>query len=238
MRGGHDLGGNKGFGPICPEPESIEPFFHADWERTVFALTLASGMLGRWNLDESRHARESQQPADYLRHSYYENWLVGLEKLLVEKRLVNSRELATGCADAQGETELGPPVPSVRDIKNILSKGSSSSVSSKSVPKFKVGDKVRVKENYGLGHTRAPTYAMNAIGTVASHHGCHIFPDSHAAGTKIGEHLYSVIFTEDALWENSDRNIDGGLEESSSAGLEVAIDLWEPYLQRIDNEDE
>ncbi|HIN89237.1 MAG TPA: nitrile hydratase subunit beta, partial [Porticoccaceae bacterium] len=82
MNGGHDLGGKQGLGPIDPEPETWEPVFHEEWERRVFALTLATGMLGHWNIDQSRHARERQHPADYLHHSYYENWLVGVEKLL------------------------------------------------------------------------------------------------------------------------------------------------------------
>lgn len=75
MKGGHDLGGQSGMGPINPEPESQEPVFHAEWERRVFALTLATGMLGKWNIDESRHARERQDPITYIENSYYENWL-------------------------------------------------------------------------------------------------------------------------------------------------------------------
>ena len=72
MKGGHDLGGRQGLGPISPVPEAEEPVFHTDWERRVFAMTLATGMLGQWNIDESRFARESQHPADYLRNSYYD----------------------------------------------------------------------------------------------------------------------------------------------------------------------
>ncbi len=69
MRGSHDLGGLEGLGPISPEAESCEPVFHADWEKRIFALALAVGFLGQLNLDESRHSRERQRPADYLRHS-------------------------------------------------------------------------------------------------------------------------------------------------------------------------
>jgi len=66
MNGAHDLGGMHGLGPIDPEPEASEPTFHADWERRVLAITLASSALGRWNIDISRHSRERQHPADYL----------------------------------------------------------------------------------------------------------------------------------------------------------------------------
>ncbi len=40
MNGGHDLGGIHGLGPIDPEPEQVEPVFHGEWEKRVFALTL------------------------------------------------------------------------------------------------------------------------------------------------------------------------------------------------------
>src|SRR2546428_429998 len=56
MNGIHDLGGMHGFGPVDPEPN--EPVFHHDWERRAFALNLAAGFLGRWNIDMARYARD------------------------------------------------------------------------------------------------------------------------------------------------------------------------------------
>ena len=93
MNGGHDLGGMHGLGCINPEPEHSEKVFHHEWEQSVFSLTLASTFLRQWNLDQSRHARERQHPADYLRYSYYENWYQGLLKLLFEKELITLAEL-------------------------------------------------------------------------------------------------------------------------------------------------
>jgi nitrile hydratase len=109
MNGGHDLGGMHGLGPI--EPEADEPVFHDEWEQRVFALTLATGALGQWSFDMVRHARERQHPADYLRHSYYENWLAGLEKLLVERGLVAPEELAGGRASAPASDALRACAP-------------------------------------------------------------------------------------------------------------------------------
>ena len=101
MNGAHDLGGMDGFGPVDPDPD--QPVFHAEWERRVFAMTLATGFLGHWNIDMSRHARERMDPADYLATSYYEHWLHGLETLLAEKGLVTSEELAARKAKLSGE---------------------------------------------------------------------------------------------------------------------------------------
>ena len=60
MNGGQDLGGAHGHGPVLPEPN--EPVFHAEWEKRAFALTLAMGMPGGWNIDMSRFARENRAP--------------------------------------------------------------------------------------------------------------------------------------------------------------------------------
>ena len=61
MDGAHDMGGVDGLGPVEPEPN--EPMFHAEWERRAFAMTLAMGMPGGWNIDTSRFARENRPPA-------------------------------------------------------------------------------------------------------------------------------------------------------------------------------
>ena len=91
MNGAHDMGGMDGFGPVVAEKN--EPVFHADWERRTFAMTVAMGFYGAWNIDMARHARERMEPGEYLRTSYYEHWLHGLETLLVEKGLVSAEEL-------------------------------------------------------------------------------------------------------------------------------------------------
>jgi nitrile hydratase len=92
VNGGQDLGGMHGLGPI--DIEADEPVFHAEWERRVFALTLAMGARGEWNIDMSRHARENRDPVDYLSSSYYEIWLKGLEALLSERGLLDPEELS------------------------------------------------------------------------------------------------------------------------------------------------
>ena len=56
VNGVHDMGGVMNFGPVVPERN--EPPFHHEWERRAFALTLAMGATGQWNLDQSRDARE------------------------------------------------------------------------------------------------------------------------------------------------------------------------------------
>ena len=97
MNGIHDMGGMHGLGPI--DREENEPVFHHAWERRAFALNMAAGFLGEWNIDMSRYAREQMPPAEYLATSYYEHWLWGLERLLVEKGLLTRAEIEARVAE-------------------------------------------------------------------------------------------------------------------------------------------
>jgi nitrile hydratase len=220
MNGGHDLGGMHGLGPINAEPEGTEPVFHADWEKRVFALVRAAGALGEWNADMARHARERQHPADYLRHTYYENWLTGLERLVVEKGLLSASELATGKAAGLGDAALRSRVLKAADVAENLVRGSPFAVPAVAAPRFRVGDRVRAVNRHPTGHTREPRYVRGRLGLVHQHHGAHIFPDHSAEGMPVGRHLYNICFTASELWG-----------EQANAHSIVYVDLWEEYLE-------
>tara|TARA_B100000676_G_scaffold308287_1_gene368755 strand:+ start:4227 stop:4889 length:663 start_codon:yes stop_codon:yes gene_type:complete len=217
MNGGHDLGGMHGLGPIDPEPEFKEPVFHMEWERRVFALNLATGFLGKWNIDQGRHARERQHPADYLRNTYYENWLAGLEILLVEAELITQEELNSGVAIRRAE---GVRVLRGKNVGEVLLKGGPATMNIPLDQSFSAGDRVRVGNINPLGHTRTPRYARGKVGTVVLEHGIHIFADRNAEGIKEGQHLYTVEFESCELWG-----------DAGSAYETVRIDLWEPHLE-------
>ena len=219
MNGGHDLGGMHGLGPIDPEPEAAEPVFHHEWEKRVFALTLATGALGQWTIDMGRHARERQHPADYLRHTYYENWLAGLEKLLVERRLVWAEELASGRAAGLAAESLRALVLTAEKVAPGIAKGGPVDVAIEAPPRFAVGDRVRAINRHPTGHTREPRYTRGRVGVVHEHYGAHVFPDLSAAGRREGRHLYSVRFTAKELWGEPAR------------GGAVYVDLWQDYLE-------
>jgi nitrile hydratase len=219
MNGGHDLGGMHGLGPIEAEPEGTEPVFHADWEKRVFGMTRMVGALGRWNGDMSRHARERQHPAAYLRHSYYENWLAGLEKLLVETGIVTMEELASGKATGTADESLRARRLTAAQAGGALT-GAPATVPSSTPPRFRPGDRVRALNRHPSGHTREPRYVRGRIGTIHEHHGVHVFPDLHAEGVRAGRHLYAVLFEAQELW-----GADGDRRGR------VFVDLWEDYLE-------
>jgi nitrile hydratase len=220
MNGAHDLGGMHGFGPINPEPEGEEPVFHAAWEKRVFGLMLAVGALGRWSIDASRHARERQHPVDYLRHTYYENWLAGLEKLLVETGLATPEELAAGHATSQTDEDTRKRVLTADQVAGRLAAGAPVDMAVETPPRFRPGDRVCAVNRHPVGHTREPRYVRGRVGVIHEHHGAHVFPDLSAEGAKEGQHLYSVRFEASALWG-----------ESAAGRDAVYVDLWESYLE-------
>src|SRR5262245_57481614 len=118
MDGVHDLGGMQGFGPVEREPN--EPPFHAAWEAAVLAMLHAAGPGGFYNIDEFRHGIERMSPAHYLRATYYEKWLEGITRVLVEKGVVSAGELEARVAfferrpEAPATAALAGPPPGTR----------------------------------------------------------------------------------------------------------------------------
>ncbi|MCC6782809.1 MAG: nitrile hydratase subunit beta [Planctomycetes bacterium] len=218
MNGGHDLGGMHGLGPIAPERD--EPVFHAAWERRIFALTLAMGAHRRWTLDRSRFTRENRHPVDYLGSSYYELWMKALEQLAGEEGFLREDEIAAGRALAPPPAHARPALKA-GDVAPTLARGGPSERPVAAPPRFEIGEAVRVKLATSPLHTRAPRYVRGRPGTIAAHHGGHVFPDTNAAGK--GEqptHLYTVRFAARDLWG-----------EQAAARDSVHADLWEPYLE-------
>ena len=161
MDGAQDMGGVTGFGPVQPEPD--EPVFHAEWERRAFALTLAMGMPGGWNIDMSRFAREDRPHQDYLGKSYYQIWLAGLERLMLERGLVSPEEIESG-------HPLRPAKPvtktlTAEGVAAMLHRGGPTEREPRA-PAFKVGDRVRAKTINPPTHTRLPRYVRGHVGTV------------------------------------------------------------------------
>lgn len=217
MNGAHDLGGMHGFGAIAPDPD--EPLFHAPWERRCFALTLAAGFTGQWNIDASRFAREQMPPAEYLATGYYEHWLYGLERLLVDRGMATPREIASGRAELEPKREAR--VLKAADVSKALSKGGPSEREVEAKPRFRLGDRVCTRNINPATHTRLPRYARGKVGTVHLVHGAHVFPDSNAlfAG-EAPQHLYSVRFDGQDLWG-----------PDAEPGTCTFIDLWDSYLE-------
>ncbi|MDI6027935.1 nitrile hydratase subunit beta [Corticibacterium sp. UT-5YL-CI-8] len=219
MNGPQDLGGQMGFGPIAPEPN--EPLFHAEWEKRALGLTLAAGAMGHWNIDESRHARESLHPADYYSSTYYEIWTKALEVLLKRHGFVSDADLAAG--DAVDEATTPKRVLKPEQVAGMLHRGSPYERPVAGDPLFHAGHKVRTRNFHPTGHTRLPRYARGKVGTVEAVRGGFVFPDSNAHGRgEDPQWIYTVVFTGPELWG-----------EGADPTLLVSIDAWESYLVAV-----
>jgi nitrile hydratase len=138
----HDLGGMQGFGPV--ETEADEPVFHEVWEGRMMGLAGGALGAGGFNTPMFRHAIERMDPGHYLTSGYYEHWLTAVATLLVENGFLTADELESRAgpfplsrpATVTGaDVDAGPPV---------------------SVPRYEVGDEVRVRDDGFGGHTRCP----------------------------------------------------------------------------------
>lgn len=217
MNGPHDLGGAQGFGPVVAEKD--EPWFHADWERRAFALVLAMGATGAWNLDMTRYARERIPPADYLASTYYDIWRKGMERLLVERGLATTEEIAAGRSTSAPKAL--PRKATAANVPAALEKGAPTEREAHAPARFKIGEAVRAKVMNPVGHTRLPRYARGRAGTIVHVHGVHVYPDASAVGRgEDPQWLYSVAFAAQEIWG-----------EDAREGDEILVDLFEPYLE-------
>lgn len=243
MKRVHDMGGSYEYGEIPISLDSEGDFiddeyvFKYSWHAKALAITLASGSLGEWTLDESRHARECLPPKDYKNFSYYERWLASLVNLLVNKKIVSLKEIIRFSKlvdDKNSQNYLNKSFKLDKrawlsqNVKKDLSIGSSSSRKINIKPAFKKGDLVRtVLKNPNAiqgGHTRLPSYAMGKKGVVTKYRGIHVFPDknAHSFGEKPLP-LYTIEFNFSELWPS---------ENESSHDI-ICLDLWEPYFKKL-----
>lgn len=217
MNGPQDLGGQMGFGPVAPEKD--EPLFHAEWEKRALGLTIAAGAMGHWNIDESRHTRESLHPADYYSCTYYEIWIKALERLLQRHGFVSAEELGKGHATGRGTEPKR--VLKAENVAAALAKGGPCDRPMTAQPRFSAGDRVRTHNFNPQTHTRLPRYARGKAGIVEAVREGFVFPDTNAHGE--GENpqfVYTVTFPAAEIWG-----------DGADPTLTVSIDAWESYLE-------
>ena len=206
MDGIHDLGGIEGFGPVDAPPS--EPAFGEAWERRAFRTSMAA-MIALQPGGAFRHSIERMDPAHYLSSSYYEHWLTGVATLCVDRGLTSTDDLDRR---AGGHFPIGRPDrgrPPARPEPD------------RTEPRFRVADRVRVRERHPLGHTRAPRYIQGKRGVVTRLDGAENVPDFEAhGGGKVLDPVYSVRFDASELWG-----------EGGERGATVNVDLWERYLE-------
>ena len=231
MDGIHDLGGKHGHGRVVDadvvSSGEQELAFPERWQASVFSMTRSLYAHGvTQNTDQFRHAIERIQPANYLTDGYYGRWLGAIETLLVEAG-VFTQEQITEQQQSMGlpETPIAArPSGTPDQFKTSEPASDNAFRPDDSIPLFEVGDWVVCQSGAKLGDTRLPAYAHVVQGEVCAVHGRWVYPDTNAHGLgELPEHLYTVRFSGPALWG-----------ETAEAGMDVCIDLFEPYLEKVD----
>lgn len=222
MDGIHDMGGMHGFGPVEMEPD--EPVFHHPWEGRAFGLAMTSSP---GNTDQFRHAMERMGTRQYLGASYYERWLGGLERLLLEKGVITEEELQASLK----RVTAGEEVADEKDPDRAAALArvfrtpppAPPPVSSPPAGRFAVGQAVAVRNAHPDGHTRCPGYLRRARGVVERVHGSSPLPDVGAVGGPAQvEPVYGVGFALTELWG-----------DGADPRGRVTVDLWESYLEAV-----
>jgi nitrile hydratase len=84
--------------------------------------------------------------------------------------------------------------------------------------RFDVGDRVRVRLDDPVGHTRAPRYVRGHVGEVVERHGRYPLPDAVVAGEQPGpSSVYAVRFDAAQVWGEGEHT--------------VTVNLWDEYLE-------
>lgn len=222
-----DIGGlrHPAIGALHHQAEP--PQYHHAWEPRVMAMALATGALGQWTIDHSRHQRESIPQSDYLAWPYYRIWFEALCALLQQRHLVTEGECRAAVPKALHP--LSARALPVGRVDAALQAGSPTERVPMAPARFGVGDRVRVRVMAAGGHTRAPRYVQGRVGTIEALHGAHLFPDRRVALGPLPpfdeqpEWLYTVVFDGQTLWG-----------DAGEPHLQVSVDAFEPYLERVD----
>ncbi|MFG1934043.1 nitrile hydratase subunit beta [Mycobacterium sp. NPDC048908] len=210
MDGVHDMGGLDGFGRVPHRvPDAVsEPYFAEDWERRAFRLMI--GWIAAQNPPGGRfrHSMERMAPEHYLSSPYYERWLTGATTMAVEAGFAAQDELDRR---AGGRFRLSNP------DRGVLP----DDLTARSLPRYGLGDEVRVRAWHPPGHTRAPRYVQGKQGTVVRVDGAFDIDDiaAHGGGSVL-DPLYAVRFTSRELW--GEAGVDGDV---------VCVNLFERYLE-------
>jgi nitrile hydratase len=211
MNGIHDMGGMTTFGPV---PREETGPFHAEWERRLVGIAAHTISDRLFSGDEFRHALERLDPAVYLSSTYYERWLAGLERLLVEKGFISEDEMAAAL-------EGWRPQPGVNPVRVTAEEAGDDEVP----PRFVAADRVRVINAHVSGHTRLPRYVRGRRGVVDRFLSVQVLPDDLVSGRGARRRpVYAVCFAACELWG-----------DVASPYDTVVIDLWEDYLVPADD---
>ncbi|MET0899216.1 MAG: SH3-like domain-containing protein [Mycobacterium sp.] len=176
----HDVGGEPD-APVKYENKQYEY-----WEHMTYVLCEVLAWRGIWLSEERRRiGNVDVGRAQYLGLPYYGRWLLSVARVLVEKHHIGLTELSERMAEVKdryaggldGKTLAAAPksqgdgsqVKRNAHHLHAVGKGDPQVYAGQAgPPKFKVGDRVVVRELPVLFYTRTPEYVRGARGEIAT----------------------------------------------------------------------
>lgn len=215
----HDVGGQ----PYAPE--IFEEKEDEEWENNVYITCEVLGFRGMWNAEERRRRYANDIGMTlYYSFPYNARWIWGAAKMLVDKNYVSLLELQKKIAEIRERLGVNsnrrghaPSNINHGDTTRIHT-ATGKSTSGKYInygPKppweptggiqpgrFKVGDRVRVKDLPAIFYTRTQMYVRNMTGTIAALTYPDLVPADEAWDRYDAkqEQYYIVRFKQKDLW--------------------------------------
>ena len=233
----HNLGGLNSLDSLSVWEKRV---FVEPWEKVIFAIHVAMMGLSKhlgfegvpttfkdeWTWADLRKGAEAMPPFDYFRFRYYEKWLGGISEFFVGQGYITEAELDEKAAFYLKNPDAPLPEGDASEIDNqvihYLEVGDSPKRDVAITPKFKVGDKVTVRNVKPADHTRLPGHLRGRTGVIETvRDGAYTYFCS-AGEDGLGEPMpsYCVQFDPKDLWA----------EELTEPGTVFLADIFEVYL--------
>ena len=211
----HDIGGMQGMGEINHHPDA--PMFDEKWESRVMALAVASAFASR--MGSLRESIETIPTKDFLQMSSYERWLAGIISWAKEVGVLTEEEIETGRSNGESGKTFPPLSPEV--ASKMLFRSFRTELDVEVTPKYRLGERVRVRNEYKDSHTRRPSYTRGKEGIIMRDNGVFGLPDNEVYDLEPRpQHTYQVRFSARELWGKDKPEHD-----------KLYIDMWEDYLE-------
>lgn len=225
MRLPHDLGGEAD-GPMQIQERGQEP-----WELNTYVTCECLAWRGVWNTVEKHRRHADLGQLQYLSMPYYGRWLLAAARAMIDKQHVTLTELtskmdelkqqprpvaaavASAADGSPARVTRGSeaPIPTYHHAERAKGVGDPQCYRGQAggPPKFKVGDRLRVKDMQDLFYNQTPGYTRGATGVVELV--CYESPppeDEAWGHTDRAEWFYQLRFLQKDLWgdETPDAN--------------------------------
>ncbi|MEO1622552.1 MAG: nitrile hydratase subunit beta, partial [Cyanobacteria bacterium J06632_3] len=182
-----------------------------------------------WTWGHLRMGAEGMHPFEYFRLRYYEKWLGGISGFFVEEGYITQAELdertATYLADSDAASPISQAVGDTAidaQIEKYLVEGDSPLRPSDLVPKFSVGDRVKIKTLSSGDHTRLPGHIRGKEAEVVKVYEdafTYFFPTADGIGTPMP--VYSLAFKAQEIFE----------ETLTDPNMTYYNDIFEVYIE-------